>query len=457
MEETRIRTSKRNFIIALTLLLFTNILMGMTLMTMSKKTLREQMEQRMLDVANAGAALLNGDELKTISPKEREHEFYQKAYQTLHAIQDNIELDYIYALAPLENGSFTFGIDPDDENPGVYGERIEATDALRNAANGKADVDKVPHTDEWGTFYTAYSPFFDSEGQLVGIVGVDFNADWFDEKLNSHKAATVILTMVALTIGIVLSFIIMSQNRKRFAAMLKKMAALDSEAQKLDHVIMESSIKQLEVLPESESGLLKTLASGEEQWVSKANEYDEMHTSIDAVYQKLQNYVKYMETRARIDDATGTKNKTAYKQRIRETDSRIAEGTANFSIAFFDINRIKTVYTHFGYEAGEKLMFSCAKILKNVFGEASVYHVTGDEFIVIVDGKSGYDMKNLFAQFDEALKEYNMEHMTENHLSVAKGFAVYEKGKHSDYRKVFIDAKVDCDRDKEEFHKKNGS
>ena len=208
--DKKVRTSKRNFILALALLLLTNIMMGVTLMAMCKKTLSEQIEQRMLDVANSASAMLNGDDLSSISPTDRDTEIYQTAYDILHKFKDSIELEYIYAIAPKNDGTFTFSIDPDEEDHGEYGDIIEATPALVNAYNGTADVDDVPHADEWGRFYSAYSPFFDSEGNVVGIVGVDFDADWYDDMHSSHRAAAIILLMVALTIGIVLSFIIIS-------------------------------------------------------------------------------------------------------------------------------------------------------------------------------------------------------------------------------------------------------
>ena len=262
-KDPKVRTSKRNFIMALILLLLTNMIMGITLTAMEKKTLREQIEQRMLDVANVASAQVNGDELKTITPKDRNNEIYQRTYNTLHTFQNNIELEYIYIIAPLDDGTFTFGIDPDEEDPGKYGELIEATDALKNAAKGTPDVDKTPHSDKWGRFYSAYSPIMDSQGNVIAIVGVDFDADWYDEKMNTHKAAGIILTMVALTVGIVLSFIIMSQNRKRFTAMLKSIDELDKETKKLDDIIMQSSIKKLDMLPNENNSVLKTLAAGE--------------------------------------------------------------------------------------------------------------------------------------------------------------------------------------------------
>jgi len=455
MGDTRVRTSKRNFIIALVLLLLTNILMGMVLMAMAKKSLREQINQHMLDVANAASAQLIGDELKTITPYERDTEEYQRAYKTLQSFKKNIELDYIYALYPLGDGTFSFGIDPDEEDPAGYGQLIEMTDALRTAASGTPAVDKQAHSDQWGRFYSAYSPFFDSEGQFVGIVGVDFNADLLDEKLNDHRAAAVIITMVALVIGIVLAFIIMSENRKRFSKLIRNLDSLELEAERLDAVIMKSSVKKLDMLPESESAVLKTLASGEENKTESSDAYDEIHKSIESIYHKLHKYAKYVDAEALTDVTTGVYNKAAYREKIRELDERINAGDAVFSVAFFDINGIKKIYTHVGYEAGEALMYECAKILKQVFGKNHVYHITGDEFVVLAEGSSRFDMEDKFEEFDGEVKKYNNEHVHDHQLSVAKGSATYEHERYSNYRSVLVEAKARCDKNKEDHYGRN--
>ena len=439
---------------ALILLLLTNMIMGMTLTAMEKKTLREQIEQRMLDIANVASAQVNGDELKTITLKDRNNEIYQRTYNTLYTFQNNIELEYIYIIAPLDDGTFTFGIDPETEDPGEYGEFIEATDALKNAAKGTPDVDKTPHSDKWGRFYSAYSPIMDSQGNVIALVGVDFDADWYDEKMNTHKAAGIILTMVALTVGIVLSFIIMSQNRKRFIAMLKSIDELDKETKKLDDIIMQSSIKKFDMLPNENSSVLKTLAAGESMKAAPVNEYDEVHTSIEAVYNKQKKYLKYVDAEIYTDDTTGVLNKAAYKNKITELDEDIAKGEADFSVAFFDINGIKKIYTHHGFEAGEKLMYDCALLLKNVFGKDHVYHVTGDEFVVLINSKSRFDMEDYFTKLDIMLKKYNQDHVMEHPLSIAKGSATFDKMKFDSYRNTFVEAEARCKKDKDNFYGK---
>ena len=452
---TKIRSSVRNFVLALALLLATHILMGVVLVKMSKNTLREQIEQRMLDIANSAAAQIDGNLIEHITAEDKDTEDYNRGLKTLQAYQDNIDLDYIYAVKPQEDGTFTFAIDPDREDPADFGEPIKATDALRKAAKGTPSVDKTPHTDEWGRFYSAYSPIRNSEGTIVGSIGVDFDADWYDDKLASHRATAVIITMVALTIGIALSFLIFSQNRKRFYAMLNNMNELKHETERFDQIIMDSSIKRLDLLPDSENAILKTLAKGEVNKERSVDEYDALTTSTSDVNAKFKKYIDFINTRTFIDDMTGVNIKAAYRNKIKDLDEAIIEGKGDFSLAFFDINGLKTIYTYYGFEAGEKLMFECAKLLKSVFGMNNVYHITSDEFIVIMDNKKAWEMKDYFAEFDVKLKQYNDEHVTENSLSVAKGTVTFDPEKFSNYRTAFIEVEAACHRDKDAHYGRN--
>ena len=88
--DTKVRTSMRNFLLALALLLITNILMGVTLMTMSKHTLRSQVEKRMLDVSKAAAAQIDGDVIKHLTADDKDTEEYIRTLNILRSFQENI-------------------------------------------------------------------------------------------------------------------------------------------------------------------------------------------------------------------------------------------------------------------------------------------------------------------------------------------------------------------------------
>lgn len=452
-QEKQIRTSKRNFIIALALLLLTNILMAMALTTMAKKTLREQIDQRMLDIANTAAYMINGDEIKNLQKEDAGTEPYQRALETLRAFQDNINLDYIYGIRQMPDGSFTFTIDPTVEDPGEFGAPIVSTEALRSAAKGIAAVDKEAYKDEWGRFYSAYSPVFDSEHKVAGIVAVDFNAKWYDGKLNNHKAISVVILMAALTVGIVLTFIILSQNRKRFAAMLKEIDQLDAATDKINDSILKTSIKKLDFLPNSESSLLKTLADGEENKQSSIHdEYEEVTSNLHSVCKKLNKYIKFIDSNMYKDELTNTLNKAAYKNAIQALDEEIKTNSPIFSVAFFDLIGLNRINAHYGFEAGDELMFHSARILKKVFGNDNVYRVAGDEFIAIMKDKGAIDMEELFAQLDKELKEFNKSKKVAHELGISKGSNTYKSAEHDNYRHVFMVARENMKKEKELYY-----
>ncbi|WP_295154661.1 diguanylate cyclase domain-containing protein [uncultured Ruminococcus sp.] len=450
--ERRVKTGKRNFIFALVLLLLTNIVTSAVLTTMSKNELRKQIEARMLDVANTAADMVNGDTIANMTNADVRSPEYNEVLTELRLFQTNIELSYIYCVRRESEDNYIFVIDPDMEDPAEFGEDIPVTPELKTAAGGKPAVESTPHTDEWGTFYSAYSPVFDSSGKVVGIIGVDFNAEWYNKIMSTNGAVAVILAMVALCMGIVLSAIIMSENRKRFYEVLVNMKELERETERLDGIIMKSSIKKLDMLPDSESALLKTLAAGEDQPKTRHHEYDELSDNIRAIYNKLSKYLNYIDKEVYTDSTTGVNNKAAYRNRIQELDVSITTGKADFSVAFFDINGIKKIYTHYGFEAGDRLMYECAKLLKDVFGKKNVYHVTGDEFVILIENTNWYDMEKYFKKFDKEIEFYNGQHQQDNLLSVAKGTATYDSEKHRNYRQVFVEAEAACKHDKESFY-----
>ena len=452
--EKRIFKGKRNFIIALVLLLMTNVAMGIVLIQMSKHSLREQMNGRILDVANIASSMLDGDDIEMIAGYDKSDEEYMEAFQLLRHIQNNIKLDYIYVVRETGENNFTFVIDPDEESPAQYGSKIESTDALVSASKGRASVEQVPHTDDWGTFYSAYSPVFDSSGNVVGIVGVDFSADWYDGNLRDRRFIVVIITMVALIIGIILSFIIASENRKRFEKMKDELKAFDEDMKKLEENVIGVAVKRLNALPEKDNYLLKMLAQDAESVVESQDENENIISRISGIHEKVERFVKFIDSNVYYDDLTNVMNKAKYKIAIKELDESIENGKGNFSVAFFDINGLNAVNTLYGFEVGDVLMRESADILIKVFGRENIYRVAGDEFIALMKEKTAEDMEKMFKQFDGCITALNSDSNRKHTLAVAKGFDTYVLKKHDNYREVFTSAKTNMEKNKAEYYEK---
>ena len=173
--------------------------------------IRKAIKQRMLDIANCASGSVNGDVLGSLTEDNLFSADYYKIYNTLAVFRDNVELEYVYAIHEESEGKFVFTMDTDPVDPGEFGESVEYTEALSHAANGTADVDDVPYSDAWGRFYSAYSPVFDSKGQVTGIIVVDFSAEWFENQLSDQMKSTVIsyiiILLITLAIAALLAFL----------------------------------------------------------------------------------------------------------------------------------------------------------------------------------------------------------------------------------------------------------
>lgn len=376
-----IRRKKLSFVIALALLLLSHVIMGVLLITMSRKDLREQIELRMLDIADTAAHQLNGDELEKLTKDDVGSPSYNKAMDTLRSFQNNIHLDFIYAIRDEKDGTFSFMIDPDPESPGKFGDDIESTDALVEASKGTPSVDKVAYTDRWGRFYSAYSPVFDSKGNVAAIVGVDFNADWYDNALKSHNAVVITLTMIALTMGVVLWFTLHT-------------FVLEGEKDKYKKKLDETMIRELE--HEQELGTAKQLAY--------------------------------------TDPLTGVKNKLAYLEAVEKLDKCIADGSIKrFGVIVCDLNGLKSVNDSLGHDEGDNYIRSGCSLVCVKFCHSPVYRIGGDEFVVLLEGSDYDNRETLLSELEEQI-ELNRQNKL---VVVSTGMSVFDPEKDSEYLTVF--------------------
>ena len=203
-KKTGIGLRARIILIASVFLLVTNLALGAALMRQSRNAMKTQIDERMLDVANTAADMLDGDALERLTAEDRGTPQYEAVLNTLICFHDNINLSYIYCIRDMGDGTFSFIIDADPVDPGEFGSPVTYTDALYSASQGKAAVDEKPYQDKWGRFYSAYSPVLDLGGRVAGVVAVDFEASWYEGQLNQNARTIIIACLLSLIIGIAL-------------------------------------------------------------------------------------------------------------------------------------------------------------------------------------------------------------------------------------------------------------
>ncbi len=250
----------RIIIIASVFLLVTNLALGAALTRQSRQAMKTQIDERMLDVVNTASDMLDGDVLERLTAQDSATPEYHAVMDTLNCFRDNIALSYIYCIQDLGDGSFAFTIDSDADDPAEFGAPIAYTEALHSASLGVAAVDGVPYEDRWGRFYSAYSPVFDSQGKVGGIVAVDFDAGWYESQLNRNTRTIVIACVLSLGLGIALVLIMSRQFGRRVEQINGNLTDLENDMLELTGNAAAATVAEAELRDDSLTKMDRTIA-----------------------------------------------------------------------------------------------------------------------------------------------------------------------------------------------------
>ena len=243
----------RAVLIVTVLLLTTNVGLGALLATRSHAAMKTLIDGRMLDIVNTAADMLDGDILEKLEAEGQDMPENQAMMATLLCFQKNINLAYIYCVRDMGNRQFAFIMDPDEEDPASFGDPVPFTNALYTASLGSPAVDDQPYIDRWGRFYSAYSPVFNSEGKVAGIVAADFDAGWYEAQVDQNTVTIIVGCLLFLGIVAVLTMYLTRHYERQLATVKTNLFGLAEDMNAVMREFTRSSGKA--VLPETEAGL----------------------------------------------------------------------------------------------------------------------------------------------------------------------------------------------------------
>ena len=87
-------------------------------------------------------------------------------------------------------------------------------------------MDETPYEDEWGRFYSAFSPVFDSDGEVAGVVTADFNATWYENQISRNELTILIVCAVVLAISIAITFFLTGQYSREMQSIKRNLGDL---------------------------------------------------------------------------------------------------------------------------------------------------------------------------------------------------------------------------------------
>ena len=233
MSGKKMKLRTKAIILVSVFMLVTNLALGTVLMRQMNAATKTQINERMLDIVNTAAAMLDGDTVGGLSAGDEGTPEYDEVRDTLVKFRDNINLEYIYYVREEEDGTFTFGIDTDPVDPGEFGSPVVYTDALKKASLGTPAVDEEPYEDKWGRFYSAFSPVFNSSGEVAAIVTADFNAEWYDEQIAQNRRTVLFACLLFMAISIVITIFLTGQYGRQMQSIRSNLNDLADDMESL--------------------------------------------------------------------------------------------------------------------------------------------------------------------------------------------------------------------------------
>ena len=180
----------------------------------SRSRMEEMLKHEMVDVAKSAAASIDGDVLDEIVDDNKNTESFKTIYDRLSIFLNKTNARYIYAVRKMNGDVYSFVLDTDPNDPAFYGEPIERTDELVEAYQGTPSVEADVHSDRWGHFYTAYCPVYNSAGTVCGVIGADFEADWYQDELSVQRLWILIICISTLIMSVFVVVLVLNMSKR---------------------------------------------------------------------------------------------------------------------------------------------------------------------------------------------------------------------------------------------------
>jgi signal transduction histidine kinase/CheY-like chemotaxis protein len=214
-------------------------LSGGSLYMRAVTALREEVQASLRATASAAARFVDVPLHATFtSPEQESSPEYERAVAPLRSIlEGHGQLAFIYTCV-LRGDRVYFVLDPTppgdanhdglEDKSHVLEEYPEASNELFQALReGRATNDAEPYRDRWGVFMSGYAPFFDSQGRIAGVAGVDLEASEYVKHMAGIRHAGLLGAAVALPVSLLVGVVVWRLRRRAAKAQASLHALLD--------------------------------------------------------------------------------------------------------------------------------------------------------------------------------------------------------------------------------------
>lgn len=160
--------------------------------------------------AAIAVAVVDGDKLMDLEPGDEGTANYNEVLENLRNIQETCGIEFLYTLY-TDGSTVYYGVDTDDsEDQCAIGDEFESSyEEMAGVFAGENYVQDYIDKTEYGDLISAYRPIYNSRGEVVAVLGSDYNAENVTLRIEKNLRNIVILAVISVVGAcLVLSFVI---------------------------------------------------------------------------------------------------------------------------------------------------------------------------------------------------------------------------------------------------------
>ncbi len=177
-----------------------------------RQELRENFKHRLENITTLAGLQQDGNLLAQVQG-QNDH-FFQEIHATnLKIKKSDPDLRFVYTMKK-QNGNIYFVVDaglPGEPDISAFGDiyREPSATLVNNFETMMGTIVEPDfYSDEFGTFLSAYTPIFTSDGKRVGILGIDITADTILSEERSYLTRLILIFLGSLPFIVVAGFVI---------------------------------------------------------------------------------------------------------------------------------------------------------------------------------------------------------------------------------------------------------
>ncbi|MCG7988081.1 MAG: EAL domain-containing protein [Candidatus Thiodiazotropha weberae] len=408
--------------------------------------LRQEMREKLHDIVAVAALQIDAEAHNTLRlPEQESGPTYLRLRRDLQRIRDSATgIRYVYTMVPSADGQIMFVLDAETnpEEIAHLGDLYDdASETLKTnfASLDKPLVEQDFYTDKWGTWLTAYAPFYTSDSKRAGVLGIDI------ENSNIQtRERYLLLTSLPISFAVILAVLIFSWlvAYRLSATTRSALQSLRASEEKLRNIVEYSSNlhyfhtdqhvltylspqthRFLDCGPEeakrrwtefvsdhpvNKKGFeitQRAIDTGEQQpsyelelvgtkgrkiWVqvNEAPVVQEGRTIgiVGALtdISESKHYADFIQHQATYDALTDLPNRRLLMDRLSQTLTRCRRHGKKGALLFLDLDQFKHINDSLGHPVGDAVLKAVAERLKkNLRDEDSPARLGGDEFVLL--------------------------------------------------------------------------